>query len=111
VELGNDVVITAAVWLETLTPEDVSVQLVTVRVDAHEELRDRVLFPMDCSGRESSGSYLFRAVWRPSKSGLCGYAIRVLPKHADAVGQFWPPLITWAGEIPVGAPELVRSGV
>jgi starch phosphorylase len=109
VELGSEVVITAEVALDALTPDDVSVQLVTGRVDARGELQDRVLFPMDCSGRESSGAYVFRSVWRPGKSGLCGYAIRVLPKNADAVGPFWPPLITWAGEIPVNLPELAHK--
>jgi len=109
VELGREVSIAAQVSLDTLVPEDVSVQLVTGRVDVQGELQDRVLFPMDCDGRESSGAYLFRAQWSPSKSGLCGYAIRVLPKNADAVGPFWPPLIVWAGEIPVHAPEPVHT--
>ena len=108
-ELGNNIVIAAEVSLDALTPEDVSVQLLTGRVDASGELQDRSLFPMDFKGRQPSGAYLFHALWRPKKSGLCGYAIRVLPKNADAIGPFWPPLITWAGEIPVSAPELVRS--
>lgn len=45
----------------------------------------------------------------PSKGGLGAYTIRVLPKNADAVGPFWPPLVTWAGEIPVSAPEPVHT--
>jgi len=109
VELGREVSIAAEVSLDALAPEDVSVQLVTGRVDVQGELQDRVLFPMDCEGRQPSGAYLFRTAWSPSKSGLCGYAIRVLPKNADAVGPLWPPLIAWAGEIPVTAPEPVHT--
>ena len=56
---------------------------------------------MECTGREGSGPYRFEALWRSEKSGLCGYATRVLPKHVDAVSAFFPGLITWAGEIPV----------
>ena len=109
VELGNEVAIRVEVSLDALLPQDVSVQLLTGRVDAREELQDRSVFRMECQGRQPSGAYLFHALWRPTKSGLCGYAIRVLPKNLDAVGPFWPPLITWAGAIPVNAPELVRT--
>jgi hypothetical protein len=36
-------------------------------------------------------------VVRPSaRSGMHGYAIRLLPKHADSVNAFLPGLIKWA---------------
>ena len=108
VTLGKDVVVSAEVALDTLTPNDVAVEVVTGRVDVHGELQERAAIPMECSERTSAGSYLFRALWRPTKSGLCGYAIRVLPMNADAIGPYWPLLITWAEEMPVGAPELAR---
>ena len=107
IDLGNKVTVSAEVALDALTPDDVSVQLLTARVDVHGDLREPRLFTMDCAGRAESGAYLFRTLWQPSKSGLCGYAVRVLPKHADAVSAFIPGLITWASELPVGAGELV----
>jgi len=108
VELGKEVTIRVEVCLDALTPDDVSVQLVTGRVDVHGELQERAMFPMEYAGHESSGAYLFQAQWRPGKSGLCGYAIRVLPKNGDAVGPFWPPLITWAVEIQASVAEPVH---
>jgi len=106
-DLGKDVAVSAEVPLDALTPEDVSVQLLTGRVDARGELREPRIFTLDCVGKTNSGNYLFRTMWQPSKSGLCGYAIRVLPKHADAVSSFFPGLITWASEVP--AAELVHK--
>ena len=106
-DLGKDVRVSAEVILDPLTPEDVCVQLLTGRVDVHGELREPRLFTMECAGRAESGTYLFRTLWQPSKSGLCGYAIRVLPKHPEAVTAFMPGLISWASEVPVAAGELV----
>jgi hypothetical protein len=108
VELGRDVTVGAELALDALTCDDVSVQMLTGRVDARGELQDLTVIPMESIGRQDSGRYLFRALWRPDKSGLCGYAIRVLPKNSDAVGPFWPPLITWGREIPTVAEELVH---
>ncbi len=107
VVLGSDVTVSVEVALDTLTPEDVSVEMLTGRVDAHGELQEQAIIAMECSGRESSGNYRFRAVWQPSKSGLCGYAIRVLPKHRDAVSSFFPLMIIWADGAPAGVDELV----
>lgn len=107
-DLGKDIPVGAEVVLEGLTPDDVQVELVTGRVDVHGELREPRIFAMECERRLETGNYLFRTLWQPSKSGLCGYAIRVLPKHADAVCPFFPGLITWAGEVGVATGELVH---
>jgi hypothetical protein len=40
------------------------------------------------------------------RSGLRGYAIRLLPNHPDAVTPFMPGLILWAAETFAGTPEL-----
>jgi glycogen phosphorylase len=102
VNLGSDLEVNVEVALDTLTPEDVPVEMLTGRVDAQDQLQEQAIMAMECSGRETSGNYRFRAVWQPSKSGLCGYAIWVLPKHRDAVSSFLPSMITRAEAIPVG---------
>jgi starch phosphorylase len=107
VDLGSDVNVNVEVALDALTPDDVSVEMLTGRVDAHDQLQEQAIIAMECGGRESSGNYKFRAVWQPSKSGLCGYAIRVLPKHRDAVSSFFPLMIIWADGVPTAAGELV----
>lgn len=109
VDLGKDVTITAEVALDALTPDDVTVQVLTGRVDVRGELREPTVIAMECASRASSGNFQFRALWRPEKSGLCGYAVRVLPKHPDAVNSFFPSLITWATEIPVADKQLVAK--
>lgn len=107
VDLGKEVTVSAEVALDTLSPDDVSVQALTGWVDVRGELREPAVIPMECTGREGTSNYQFGAKLRPAKSGLCGYAVRVLPKHKDAVSSFFPGLITWANEMPVEEKKLV----
>ena len=87
----------ARVTLNSLSPRDVAVQVLTGLVDADGNLQDPAVIPMRLTGQESSGTHLFQAVIQPtSRSGLHGYAIRVLPSHPDCVGPFLPGLIKWA---------------
>lgn len=108
VDLGTEVVVSAELALDCLSPEDVSVQVLAGRVDARGDLQDQTVTAMECSGRADSGGYLFRGSWKPNKSGMCGYAIRVMPKRTEAGGPFSPLLIIWAEASSTTAPELVH---
>jgi glycogen phosphorylase len=99
--LGNEIAVSAVVFLDSLTPDDVLVQIVSGRVDAHGEIRSPEITPMQFSATEGNGCYRFHAPLHPAKSGFFGYAVRILPHHADAVSPFMPGLVTWASETAV----------
>jgi glycogen phosphorylase len=98
IDLGNRVQVSARVYLDSLTPEDVAVESVMGRVSAHEEITDFEATAMQPCGAGASGSYTFKCVIQPKTgSGLYGYAIRVLPRHPHQQSSFLPGLILWAG--------------
>jgi starch phosphorylase len=106
IDFGDEVLVSARVVLNALTPDDVAVQVLIGRVDADGELQDPVIIPMQSSGQHAPGSYLYQTVVHPStKSGLHGYSIRVLPKKSEYLSQFLPGLVTWAHRQPP-VPEL-----
>jgi starch phosphorylase len=97
IRLGEEVLVSAKVTLNSLSPEEVEVQVLTGLVDSEGNLKDPIVIPMRLSERDNSGAYLFQTVVQPSaRSGLHGYAIRLLPKHADSVSPFLPGLVKWA---------------
>jgi len=97
IRLGEEVLVSAKVTLNSLSPDEVEVQVLTGHVDADGNLKDPIVIPMRLSERDAAGAYLFQTVIQPSaRSGLHGYAIRLLPKHADSVSPFLPGLIKWA---------------
>ena len=97
IRLGEEVLVSTKVTLNSLSPDEVSVQVLAGLVDADGNLKEPVVVPMHLSERDGAGSYLFQTVVRPTaRSGLHGYAIRVLPKHADSSSLFLPGLIKWA---------------
>jgi starch phosphorylase len=97
IRLGDQIVVSARVALNTLAPEDVAIQVVTGWVDAEGEIQNPVVIPMRLVEQDGGGVSLFRAIVTPSiRTGLHGYAIRVLPQHPDLISSFLPGLITWA---------------
>jgi len=97
-ELGGRLEVSASVFLDALTPDDVRVECVVGRVSANGEITDFVASSMEAREPGSSGNYVFNAVVQPTaRSGMYGYAIRVLPKHSHSLSPFLPGLILWAG--------------
>jgi len=106
VNLDNELKISARVFLDSLTSEDVSVQILTGRVDAKGEIISPEITAMESPENEGNGCFRFRASLRTTKSGFFGFAIRIIPNHPDAVTPFMPLLITWASESSVASPDL-----
>jgi len=85
------------VALGGLTPEDVEVQLYLGRLDPAGDIVQPQTITMQPEGRQDRGWHLFEATAVPCcRSGLHGYTVRVLPRHADLRSHFLPGLITWA---------------
>jgi starch phosphorylase len=106
VNLGNEILISAQVFLDCLKPEDVSVQSVSGNVGVNGEIKDPEITVMNTYETEGAGCYRFRGSLHTKKSGFLGYTLRILPNHSQAVTPFIPLLITWASESSVHAPEL-----
>ncbi len=102
VRLGDPLTVTANVNLNGLGANDVTVEAIVGKMNGNGEMVDVAIAPMKPVGFDPSGNSRFEATLQPSsRSGLHGYAIRVLPQHADAVSPFIPGLITWASSSPI----------
>jgi len=96
IRLGEQIPLSARVALNALAPEDVAVEVVSGSINAVGEITNPETIPMGYAGKDVSGADLFQAVLKPTtKTGMHGYAIRVLPRHPDLISSFLPGLITW----------------
>jgi glycogen phosphorylase len=103
VALGKVVQVSARVFLDVLTPDDVTVEIVAGRVNADGDITDFFTTPMQASEQNGQAGYRFESEIQPgSRSGLYGYAIRILPKHLELVSPFLPGLILWTCGEPSG---------
>ena len=50
---------------------------------------------MSTNGNHEGSSWVYRGTIPCRASGQHGYAVRVLPKHADLANSFEPGLVTW----------------
>ncbi|MBN1876179.1 MAG: alpha-glucan family phosphorylase [Anaerolineae bacterium] len=96
IKVNDEFTTHALVYLGTLTPEDVTVELYVGLVNPSSELVEGTAIPMQMVKHIENGSYLFEASSQCAMSGLHGYTVRILPHHADLVTSLLPGFIKWA---------------
>ncbi|MBI3477301.1 MAG: alpha-glucan family phosphorylase [Acidobacteria bacterium] len=114
VGLGEQLEISAHVRLNRLTPDDVSVEVLTGRVTADSEISNPMTTPMVVTSQDGQGGYTYRCYYQQiAGSGMYGYAIRILPRYGEASTPLIPGLICWASCQPSAKPGnafTARSG-
>jgi starch phosphorylase len=102
--VGTELQITANVRLGGLNPNDVAVQIYHGAVDSWGNISQGSIKDMEYAQLSGStaltevkkeGPYQFTGTIKCTRSGKCGFALRVLPKHEDLVEPYEPGLITW----------------
>jgi len=93
--VGGSIEVAAQVKLGSLTPQDVHVELYYGPMDPARALPAAARNPMTADGNQGD-VYTYKGRLTCSDSGLCGFTVRVLPWHPDAVLPYEVPLIAWA---------------
>jgi glycogen phosphorylase len=94
--VGGELRVQARVQLGPLSPDDVQVQLFHGLVDNMGEIPRPQALAMSTNGTApEGGSWRFSGTIPCRTSGQHGYAVRVLPRHADLANPFEPGLVCW----------------
>ena len=94
-EVGDTREVFATVRLGRLSTEDVSVQLAHGRVGSAGEILEPEVIELEASHCED-GICSYRGTFAARTAGLYGYAVRVIPSHADLTDRMEMGLMTWA---------------
>lgn len=82
IRVGEALRVSADVTLGALRPEDVQVQVLFGRVTPDDQILDFCIVPMNVE-RSEGGQYHYAATTTMENAGPYGYAVRVVPMHAD----------------------------
>lgn len=93
--VGSELTVKARVNLGSLVPDDVQVQLFHGVVDSLGEIPNPETVGMSHNGAHDGGVWTFHGAIPCRSSGQHGFAVRVLPKHADLDNPFELGLICW----------------
>ncbi|HLF96215.1 MAG TPA: alpha-glucan family phosphorylase, partial [Methylococcaceae bacterium] len=94
--VGDLFTVEAQVRLGALTPEDVSVQLCVGTVNNQGDLVNPALIPMQAEKQDGT-VWNYQTASQPCcHSGLHGYTVRMLPRHADLHNPWALGLAQWA---------------
>ncbi len=96
VTAGDEVKVTAQIYLDGLTPDDVAIDLYAGRVNPDGQIVDGTATPMRSVGAPADGVYTFEGSVKTRTSGEHGFAIRALPHHPDLANPYAPHLILWS---------------
>jgi len=94
--VNTDASISAHVDLGALQPGDVSVQVFHGSVGPQGDITDYEIVNMTPTDQDESGCYIFVAAIHSVRSGLHGYALRILPYHADLSCPHLPGFVIWS---------------
>ena len=93
--VGDELEVVAHVRLGSLQPEDIEVELYHGQLATAGEIANGTGITMSPDTKASDGVYTYRGRIPCQASGRCGFAVRVLPCHADLVHPFEPGMILW----------------
>jgi starch phosphorylase len=93
-KVGNSFEVEASIFLNNLSPDDVSVEIYNGMLDAERNFASGQPIPMAYSGTESA-SHVFRCQVPCVTSGLHGYNVRILPKNPALYNPYELCLIKW----------------
>jgi starch phosphorylase len=94
-QVGAELEVKAKVNLGALKPDDVEVQLFHGVVDSLGEIPHPRTVRMSTNGAHDGSQWTFQGRIPCRSSGQHGYAVRVLPRHADLSNPFEPGLVVW----------------
>jgi len=92
--VGGSVELTLRATLGSLTPDEVSVEVLYGPLDPGGEIRDGRIATAVLAGSEGA-DHVYRVELPASMTGMHGCAARVMPRHEDLVSRIVPELITW----------------
>jgi starch phosphorylase len=93
--VGAELEVRARVNLGSFSPDDVEVQLFHGVVDNSGEIATPRTAAMSHNGAHDGNTWLFNGTIPCRTSGQYGYAVRVLPRHADLANPFESGLVCW----------------
>ena len=95
VVVGGKIEVTARVTLGAIAPEDVRVELYYGNVDSEGKIVAGKTTPMKLV-ESGAGDKLYSGAVICQDSGSCGFTVRILPCHPDAILPYELPWIVWA---------------
>jgi len=93
--VGEKLKVSARVALGAVQPSDVRVQLYYGNVDSEGRIITGQTAEMTLQGTEGS-EHIYSGEVECRDSGSCGYTVRIIPYHVDAILPYELPFIVWA---------------
>jgi starch phosphorylase len=93
--VGDELPIEARIQLGQIKPDSVAVEVYYGPIDATGDFLNGTSKTLAYAGATANGEHLFKGTIPCTGSGQHGYAVRVLPSHADVADRYDQGLVVW----------------
>jgi starch phosphorylase len=94
--VGQDVELSATVQLGGLKPDEVTVEIYHGAMSTTGSITGATRTRMELAGAgEGKGQHRYAATIPMNRTGRQGLSVRVLPRHAELVGDLVPGFVAW----------------
>ena len=93
---GSNLEVTADLYLDKLSTDDVTVEVYYGSVDSYGRIHDGRHAPMELDASLNDGVYRFKGSIYCDKTGQQGFTVRAMPNHPDMGQKHETALIAWA---------------
>lgn len=98
-DVGSGQRVIAEVYLGSIKPQDVSVEIFNGRLDSEFNITQSTTETMEVLEPIGDGKFRYQGQIDVADSGLFGYSVRVMPKHPEMPDNFGLSLIRWIGDM------------
>jgi glycogen phosphorylase len=96
IQVNQSIAVKARLYLSSLTPNDLQVELYQGSIDANGQIVEATTVEMTYQSTDQQGRSIYTADTAYSSSGLQGLSLRILPKHPNLSSPYALGLIMWA---------------
>ncbi len=95
IKVGQEISLSANVYLGTMDPSEVMVEIFVARMEETGELLSFKLFPMQLIKEDVHGEYVYGGRFTVPEEGKLAYTIRVVPNPEKLPDRYFIPIARW----------------
>ncbi|HOI35388.1 Alpha-glucan phosphorylase [Mesotoga infera] len=95
IKVGQEISLSANVYLGTMDPNEVLVEIFVARMDDNGEMINFKLYPMSLIKEDVHGEYIYGGKFTIPEEGKLAYTIRVVPNPDHLPERYFIPLARW----------------
>ena len=95
VKVGQEISVSANIYLGTMDPSEVQVEIFVAKMNDEGEMDGFSLYPMKLVKEDVHGEYVYGGKFTVAEEGQLAYTVRVIPNPERLPHRYFIPVAKW----------------